>query len=95
MLAIALMPIPLAIGTPCPWTDPSWSTSQDRGFQGYCVDSPDPTQPGAVICADNTAGARGRQGYAPFFEAIDDPAFGLRTMTLPFEGGFEMTVKIG
>jgi hypothetical protein len=48
-----------------------------------------------VICADNTAGARGRQGYAPFFEAIDDPAYGLRTMTLPFEGGFEMTVKIG
>ncbi len=52
-------------------------------------------RPGAVICADNTAGARGRQGYAPFFEAIDDPAFGLRTMTLPVEGGFEMTVKIG
>jgi predicted O-methyltransferase YrrM len=51
-------------------------------------------RPGAVICADNTAGARGRQGYAPFFEAIEDPAYGLRTMTLPFEGGFEMTVKV-
>jgi predicted O-methyltransferase YrrM len=52
-------------------------------------------RPGAVICADNTAGERGRQGYAPFFEAVADPAYGLRTMTLPFEGGFEMTVKVG
>ena len=51
-------------------------------------------RPGAVICADNTAGARGREGYAPFFAAIDDPAYGLRTMTLPFEGGFVMTVKV-
>jgi predicted O-methyltransferase YrrM len=49
---------------------------------------------GAVICADNTAGERGRKGYAPFFEAVADPAYGLRTMTLPFEGGFEMTVKV-
>jgi predicted O-methyltransferase YrrM len=52
-------------------------------------------RPGAVICADNTAGARGREGYAAFFEAVDDPTNGLRTMTLPFEGGFEMTVKVG
>jgi predicted O-methyltransferase YrrM len=52
-------------------------------------------RPGAVICADNTAGARNREAYAPFFEAIDDPANGLRTQTLPFEGGFEMTVKVG
>jgi predicted O-methyltransferase YrrM len=51
-------------------------------------------RPGAVICADNTAGARNRQTYAPYFEAVDDPANGLRTMTLPFEGGFEMTVKV-
>ena len=51
-------------------------------------------RPGAVICADNTAGARAREAYAPFFEAVDDSAYGLRTMTLPFEGGFEMTVKV-
>ena len=50
-------------------------------------------RPGAVICTDNTAGAR--QGYADLFEIIGDPARGFRTMTLPFEGGFEMTVKIG
>jgi predicted O-methyltransferase YrrM len=52
-------------------------------------------RPGAVICADNTAGARNREAYAAFFEAVDDPANGLRTQTLPFEGGFEMTVKVG
>jgi predicted O-methyltransferase YrrM len=50
-------------------------------------------RPGAVICTDNTASAR--QGYADLFEIIGDPAKGFRTMTLPFEGGFEMTVKVG
>jgi len=52
-------------------------------------------RPGAVICADNTAAPRARAGYADFFAFIEDPANGLRTMTLPFEGGFEMTVKVG
>ena len=52
-------------------------------------------RPGAVICADNTAAPRARAGYAAFFAYIQDPANGLRTMTLPFEGGFEMTVKLG
>jgi predicted O-methyltransferase YrrM len=52
-------------------------------------------RPGAVICADNTAGVRSRQGYSDFFAFIADPANGLRTMTLPFDGGFEMTVKVG
>ena len=47
---------------------------------------------GAVICADNTTQAR--DGYRRFFEYIADPANGLRTMTLPFDGGFEMTVKL-
>jgi predicted O-methyltransferase YrrM len=48
---------------------------------------------GAVICTDNTAAAPA--GYAPFFEVINDPVHGFRTMTLPFEGGFEMSVKCG
>ena len=48
---------------------------------------------GAVICADNTAGDFNRKAYAPFFEVINDPAHGFRTMTLPFKGGFEMAVK--
>jgi len=49
---------------------------------------------GAVICADNTAGERSRAGYKALFDAIADPANRLVTMTLPFEGGFEMTVRI-
>lgn len=48
---------------------------------------------GAVICTDNTGGAR--QGYADLFEVIGDPGRGFGTMTLPFDGGFEMTVKVG
>jgi predicted O-methyltransferase YrrM len=51
-------------------------------------------RPGAVICADNTAGERARQTYADFFAALEDPANGFRTMTLPFDGGFELTVKL-
>lgn len=46
---------------------------------------------GAVVCADNTGGFR--YPYRHYFEFIDDPANGFRTQTLPFEGGFEMSVK--
>ena len=49
---------------------------------------------GSVICADNTASPRAKVGYGDFFAFINDPANGLRTMTLPFEGGFEFTVKV-
>jgi predicted O-methyltransferase YrrM len=51
-------------------------------------------RPGAVLCADNTAQPRTRAGYADYFAFIAAPAHGLRTMTLPFEGGFEFTVKL-
>ncbi|HSZ50730.1 MAG TPA: class I SAM-dependent methyltransferase [Caulobacteraceae bacterium] len=51
-------------------------------------------RPGAVICTDNTAGERSRENYAEFFALLDDPANGFRTMTLPFEGGFELSVKL-
>lgn len=51
-------------------------------------------RPGAVLCADNTAGTWTREAYADYFAFIADPANGLRTMTLPFEGGFEFTVKV-
>ncbi len=49
-------------------------------------------RPGALLCTDNTANRGG--GYAPLFELIDDPSSGFRTMTLPFQGGFELTVKL-
>ncbi len=47
-------------------------------------------RPGAVLCTD---GGRS-DGYAAMFELIDDPASGFRTMTLPFKGGLELTLKL-
>jgi predicted O-methyltransferase YrrM len=49
---------------------------------------------GAVMCADNTAGERSRAGYKALFDAIADPVNRLSTMTLPFSGGFEMTLRL-
>jgi predicted O-methyltransferase YrrM len=46
---------------------------------------------GAVVICDNTA--QFREAYDHYFEFINDPANGLRTMTLPFEGGLEFTVR--
>ena len=51
-------------------------------------------RPGAVICTDNTAGEWSRKTYAALFEVLEDPAEGFRTMTLPFQGGFELSVKL-
>ncbi len=50
-------------------------------------------RPGAVVMADNTTAYRGP--YGDFFDYVNDPANGFSTMTLPFEGGFEMSVKLG
>jgi predicted O-methyltransferase YrrM len=49
-------------------------------------------RPGSVIVADNTA--QSRRGYEAYFAYIADPKNRLRTMTLPFDGGLEMTVRI-
>ena len=49
---------------------------------------------GAVICTDNTGGERSRQNYAGLFEILESPACGFRTMTLPFDGGFELSIKL-
>jgi predicted O-methyltransferase YrrM len=46
---------------------------------------------GAVVIADNTA--QFPEAYRDYFEFVNDPANGLRTMTLPFEGGLEFTVR--
>jgi predicted O-methyltransferase YrrM len=48
-------------------------------------------RPGAVVVADNTA--QFRDAYRDFFAFVEDPENGLRTMTLPFEGGLELVVK--
>jgi len=46
---------------------------------------------GAVVICDNTA--QFRDQYRGYFEFVNDPANHLRTMTLPFEGGLEFTVR--
>src|SRR6266850_6616938 len=45
---------------------------------------------GAVVICDNTL--QFRDAYGEYFEFVRDPRNGLRTMTLPFEGGLEFTV---
>jgi predicted O-methyltransferase YrrM len=44
--------------------------------------------PGAIVVCDNTA--RYRNEYADYFACLEHSGF--RTMTLPFDGGLEMSV---
>ena len=48
--------------------------------------------PGSVLIADNTI--QSRRGYEAYFAYIADPKNRLRTLTLPFEGGLEMTMRV-
>jgi len=48
-------------------------------------------RPGAMVVTDNTA--MHRSDYADYFAFINDPAKGFRTMTLPFDGGLELSVR--
>jgi predicted O-methyltransferase YrrM len=50
-------------------------------------------KPGAIVVCDNTK--RDRSAYADYFALLDDPANRFRTMTLPFDGGLEMSVYCG
>ena len=46
---------------------------------------------GAVVICDNTE--QFREAYGEYFEFVHDRRNGLRTMTLPFDGGLEFTVR--
>jgi predicted O-methyltransferase YrrM len=46
---------------------------------------------GAIVVCDNTQAQRG--DYAAYFDYLEDPANGFRTMTLPFAGGLELSVR--
>ena len=46
---------------------------------------------GAVVICDNTE--QFRDAYREYFEFVDNPANHLHTMTLPFQGGLEFTVR--
>jgi len=50
-------------------------------------------KPGAIVVCDNTDVYRSE--YADYFAFLEDPANGFRTMTLPFDGGLELSVRIG
>ena len=47
---------------------------------------------GGVVICDNTQ--QFRDAYQEYFTFVHDPRNGLQTMTLPFEGGLEFTVKV-
>jgi len=49
-------------------------------------------RPGAIVACDNTTVAAAE--YRDYFEFVNDPGNRLRTMTVPFQGGFELTVRI-
>lgn len=49
-------------------------------------------RPGAMVVCDNTAAHV--DAYREYFEFVNDPANRFRTMTLPFEGGLELTVRV-
>jgi len=49
-------------------------------------------RPGAIVACDNTAVDAAE--YRDYFEFVNNPINRFRTMTVPFEGGFELTVRI-
>src|SRR5580658_9471544 len=48
-------------------------------------------RPGAIVICDNTE--KYRSAYADYFAFINAPDQGFRTMTLPFDGGLEFSVR--
>jgi predicted O-methyltransferase YrrM len=46
---------------------------------------------GAVVICDNTL--QFQEAYGEYFDFVHNPRNGLRTMTLPFDGGLEFTVR--
>ena len=52
-------------------------------------------RPRAVVTCDNTGRKDERVAYADYFAFINDPAQGFRTVTLPFSGGLEMSIRLG
>jgi predicted O-methyltransferase YrrM len=48
-------------------------------------------RPGAIVVCDNTE--QYRSEYADYLAFLKNPANGFRTMTLPFDGGLELSVR--
>jgi predicted O-methyltransferase YrrM len=49
-------------------------------------------RPGAIVVCDNTAVDANE--YHDYFKFVNDPSNRFRTMTIPFAGGFELTVRV-
>jgi len=49
-------------------------------------------RPRGIVVCDNTAAFA--NAYRAYFEFVNDPRNRFRTITVPFEGGFELTVRI-
>lgn len=49
-------------------------------------------RPGAIVICDNTE--LYRTEYADYLAFLEDPAHRFRTMTLPFDGGLELSVRV-
>lgn len=47
---------------------------------------------GAIVVADNTASFR--DSYADYFAFVNDPKNSFQTLTLPYPGGLELTVRV-
>jgi len=47
---------------------------------------------GAIVVCDNTT--VDRDEYRDYFKFVNEPKNRFRTMTVPFKGGFELTVRI-
>jgi predicted O-methyltransferase YrrM len=49
-------------------------------------------RPGAIVVCDNTTAFA--DSYRDYFEFVNHPANRFRTMTVPFQGGLELTVRV-
>ncbi len=49
-------------------------------------------RPGAIVACDNTTVDIAE--YHDYFEFVNDPRNRFRTMTVPFQGGFELSVRV-
>ena len=49
-------------------------------------------RPGAIIICDNTTVSA--EAYRGYFKFVNDPKNQFRTMTVPFRGGLELTVRV-
>ncbi len=49
-------------------------------------------RPGAIVACDNTTVDREESRH--YFDFVHDPRNRFRTMTVPFQGGFELTVRV-